>query len=71
MVPTLKLRALDEVIDRPSIYQPTSAPPYAALAVRTTLDPDALIEPIKAVGAQIAPKESIGPIVTLDRTLLA
>jgi len=69
VAPTLKLRALDEVVDRPSIYQPTPAPPYAALAVRTTLDPATLIEPIKAVGAQIAPKESVGPIVTLDERI--
>ena len=69
VVPTIKLRTLDEVVDRPSIYQPTAAPPYASLAVRTTVDPTALIEPIKAVGAQIAPKESIGPIVTIDERI--
>ena len=69
VVPTLKLRALDEVADRPSIYQPTSAPPYAAMAVRTTVDPSALVEPIKMVGAEIAPKESVGPILTLDERI--
>ena len=69
VVPTVKLRALDEAVDRPSIYQPTPAPPYAALAVRTTIDPAALIEPLKAVGAQIAPKEALGPIVTLDERI--
>jgi predicted permease len=69
VVPTLKLRTLDEVADRPSIYQPMSAPPYAALAVRTTTDPAVLIESLKAVGALIAPNEAIGPIVTLDERI--
>ncbi len=69
VAPTIKLRALDEITDRPSIYQPTPAPPYAALAVRTSVDPSALVEPIKAVGAKIAPTESIGPIVTIDERI--
>lgn len=66
VVPTLKQRALDEVADRPAIYQPTPAPPYAALAVRTSIDPSALIAPLKALGEEIAPKDALGPIVTLD-----
>jgi putative ABC transport system permease protein len=66
VVPTLKQRALDEATDRASIYQPTAAPPYAALAVRTTADPAALIAPLKALGGEIAPQDAIGPIVTLD-----
>jgi len=69
VVPTLKQRSLDEVADRPAIYQPTAAPPYAALAVRTTVDPVALIAPLKALGAEIAPKEALGPIVTLGERI--
>ncbi|MFT3790565.1 MAG: ADOP family duplicated permease [Rudaea sp.] len=69
VVPTLKQRALDEAPDRPSIYQPDPAPPYAALVVRTTPDPAALVAPLKALGAQIAPKESLGPIVALNERI--
>jgi predicted permease len=69
VVPTLKQRSLDEVADRPAIYQPDAAPPYAALAVRTAVDPSALVAPLKALGGEIAPKESIGPIVTLGERI--
>lgn len=71
VVPALKQRSLDETADRPAIYQPDPAPPYAALAVRTTVDPATLIAPLKALGAEIAPQESIGPIVTLDERIAA
>ncbi|MEO6690308.1 MAG: ADOP family duplicated permease [Dokdonella sp.] len=66
VVPTLKQRALDEAPDRVSFYQPDPAPPYATLVLRTTLDPSALIAPLKALGDEIAPKDSIGPIVALN-----
>jgi len=69
VVPTLKQRALDEVADRPAIYQPTTAPPYAILAVRTSVDPTALIAPLEALGWQIAPMDGIGPIATLDERI--
>ncbi|MBO9663916.1 ADOP family duplicated permease [Dokdonella sp.] len=69
VVPTLKQRSLDEVADRPAVYQPDPAPPYAALAVRTTVDPSALVAPLKTLGADIAPQESIGPIVTLGERI--
>lgn len=65
VVPTLKQRSLDEVADRVAIYRPVAAPPYAAMAVRTTVDPAALIGPLKALGEEIAPKDALGPIVTL------
>lgn len=66
VVPTLKQKRLDETPDRVSFYQPDPAPPYAALVLRTTVDPTALIAPLKALGEEIAPKDSIGPIVALD-----
>lgn len=69
VVSTLKQRALDEAPDHASIYQPAPAPPYAALVLRTTPDPATLIEPLKALGAEIAPKESIGPIVALNERI--
>lgn len=65
VVPTLKQRSLDEIADRVAIYQPSAAPPYAALAVRTTVEPTTLIAPLKAVGEAIAPQDALGPIVTL------
>jgi predicted permease len=66
VVPTLKQRRLDEAPDRVSFYEPDPAPPHAALVVRTTVDPNALIAALKALGEEIAPKDSIGPIVALD-----
>ncbi|HEY0180830.1 MAG TPA: ADOP family duplicated permease [Dokdonella sp.] len=66
VVPTLKQRSLAEVADQPSIYQPDPAPPYAALIARTSVDPAAIVAPLKALGAEIAPNEAIDPIVTLD-----
>lgn len=66
VAPTLKQRSLDEVADRVAVYQPFAAPPYAALAVRTTVDPAALVAPLKTLGEEIAPKDALGPIVTLD-----
>jgi len=69
VVPTLKQRALDEAADRVSIYQPASAPPHAALALRTSADPGTLVAPLQSLGAEIAPKDAIGPIVTLDERI--
>ncbi|MBN8727569.1 MAG: ABC transporter permease [Xanthomonadales bacterium] len=69
VVPTLKQRSLDEFADRVAIYRPFAAPPYAALAVRTTVDPAVLIAPLQALGAEIAPKDALGPIVTLDERI--
>ncbi|MCR6702947.1 MAG: ADOP family duplicated permease [Dokdonella sp.] len=65
VAPTLKQRSLDEVADRVAVYQPFAAPPYAALAVRTTVDPAALAAPLKTLGEEVAPKDALGPIVTL------
>lgn len=69
VVPTVKQRSLDEVADRPSIYRPVAAPPYAMLAVRTTVDPAALVAPLKALGAEIAPDDALGPIFTLGERI--
>lgn len=69
VVPTLKQRALDETAERVSIYQPNEAPPWAALVVRTAVDPANLIAPIKTLGAQVAPKDAIGPIVSLEQRI--
>ena len=69
LAPTLKQRALDETTDRPAIYQPFAAPPYAAMAVRTRLAPALLVEPLKALGREIAPDDALGPIVTLDERI--
>lgn len=65
VVPTVKQSAIDEVADRVALYQPDATPPFATLLVRTTVDPSTLIAPLKALGAEIAPKESIGPIVAM------
>jgi predicted permease len=69
VVQTLKQRSLDEAPGRVSIYQPDPAPPYAALVLRTTVDPLALVAPLKAVAEAIAPKDAFGPIVTMDERI--
>jgi hypothetical protein len=48
VVPTAKLRTLDEKPDRPTIYRPDPLPLDAMLLVRSKGDPAALVEPIKA-----------------------
>ena len=69
VVPTVKQSSIDEVADRVALYQPDATPPFATLLVRTTVDPSALIAPLKALGAEIAPKESIGPIVAMNERI--
>ncbi|MEP7042519.1 MAG: ABC transporter permease [Dokdonella sp.] len=69
VVPTLKQRALDEAFDHVSIYQPDPAPPYAALALRTVAEPGLLAAPLKALGEDIAPGDTLGPLVTLDERI--
>jgi putative ABC transport system permease protein len=69
VVPTLKQRSLDEAPGRVSIYQPDPAPPHAALVVRTTVDPAALVAPLEALGEAIAPKDALGPIVSMDERI--
>ncbi|MEO7324071.1 MAG: ADOP family duplicated permease [Dokdonella sp.] len=69
VVPTLKQRALDEAPDYVSFYQPDPAPRHAALVLRTTVDPSTLIAPLKALGDELAAKDSIGPIVALNERI--
>jgi ABC-type antimicrobial peptide transport system permease subunit len=69
VVPTLKQRALNEVAERASIYRPNASPPYAALVVRTTFDPSALIAPLKAVGEEIGGPNALGTIVALEQRI--
>lgn len=69
VVPTLKQRALDEQAERVSIYRPDPAPPHAALVLRTTVDPSVLIAPLKALGAEIASKDAIGPIIAMNERI--
>ncbi|HPG93024.1 MAG TPA: ADOP family duplicated permease [Dokdonella sp.] len=66
VVSTLKQKRLDEAPDRVAFYQPDPTPPHAVLVLRTTVDPNALIAPLKVLGEGIAPKDSIGPIVPLS-----
>ena len=69
VVPTMKLRALDEATERVSIYRPDPAPTHTALLLRTSVDPSALVGPIKALVTEIAPDASVGAVVSMNERI--
>ena len=56
VVPTLKLRALDEKADQPTVFQPMEFPLNSMLLVRGAGDTTALAAPIKAIFHEVAPR---------------
>lgn len=69
VVPTMKLRALDETAERVSIYRPDPAPPHTALLLRTSVDPSTLVEPVMALVSEIAPDASVGAVVSMNERI--
>ena len=65
VAPTLKMRALDETADRPSVYQPDAAPLNAMLLVRTGADPAALAAPIRSALHDAAPAARMRDVVPM------
>jgi predicted permease len=56
VVPTLKLQALDEKADQPTVFQPMELPLNSMLLLRSAGDPAALAAPLKALFHEIAPR---------------
>lgn len=66
VVPTAKQRALDENTDYPAIHQPRPAAAGSAMVVRTSVPPQTLVAPLRALYDEIAPDGARGQIIAMD-----
>ena len=62
---TIKQRSLDEHATRPTIYLPLDAPADPMLLVRTSVDPAALAEPLRAALHEAAPRAKLMGIFSM------
>jgi len=65
VVPTLKLQALDEKADQPTVFQPTELPLNGMVLVRSAGDPAALAAPLKALFHEVAPRARLRDVLSM------
>lgn len=65
VVPTLKMQALDETAQRPSVYQPDEYPLNGMLLVRTQVDPATLAGPLRELFHGLAPRARLRDVVPI------
>jgi hypothetical protein len=65
VAPTLKLQALDETPQRPTVFQPDEYPANAMLLLRTRADPAALAAPVRDALRAAAPQARLRDVVTM------
>ncbi|HEY2394919.1 MAG TPA: ADOP family duplicated permease [Rudaea sp.] len=65
VVPTLKMQALDEQAQRPSVYLPEEYPLNGMLLLRTQSDPALLATPVKEIFHEVAPRARLRDVVPM------
>lgn len=69
VVPTVKQRSLDEAADRVVIYQPDAAPAYGVLLVRTSVEPESVVGPLRALLRNVAPDATSSVVVSMGERI--
>jgi predicted permease len=69
VVPTLKLQALDEKAQRPTVFQPDEYPLNAMLLLRTRADPATLAGPVREALHEAAPRARLRDLVSMQQRI--
>ncbi len=69
VAPTLKMQALDEQAQRPSVYLPDEYPLNGMLLLRTQSDLALLAAPVKQILHEVAPRARLRDVVTMHERI--